>query len=148
MRLRQDLKFSPRSEKDIDATFHRAAEEVIAVVDCTQCAQCCATLGPVLGEPDVERLARRLDLTPEQVRERYLRLEDRALVFDVIPCPFLVDRRCSVYEDRPVDCRSYPHLQKSEMVSRLLSVVDDAGTCPIVYEVLERVRRELKRRGR
>lgn len=147
LRLRHDLKFDRRPEEAIDAMFHRAAEGVSAAVDCTQCARCCETLGPVLGDDDVERLARRLALNAEQVRERYLRPEDGGLVFATLPCPFLVDRRCSVYEDRPEDCRSYPHLHKREMVSRLLGVIDSSGTCPIVYEVLERVRRESKRKG-
>ena len=148
MRLRQDLKFSRRPDKHIDAMFHRANDEVSAVVDCTQCAQCCATLRPELHDDDVERLARRLDLTPAQVRERYLRVDEGSLVFADLPCPFLVDRRCSVYEDRPEDCRSYPHLHKDEMVFRLLSVIENSETCPIVYEVLERVRREVKRHGK
>jgi hypothetical protein len=147
LRLRQALKFGRRPEEAVDAMFHRAAEEVSAAVDCTQCARCCETLGPVLEDDDVATLARRLDLTPEQVRERYLRPEAGGLVFTTLPCPFLVDRRCSVYEDRPEDCRSYPHLHKGEMVSRLLGIIDSSGTCPIVYEVLERVRRENKRKG-
>lgn len=148
MRLRQDLKFSSRPQSEIDAVFHRAAEEVSAAVDCTECAQCCMKLGPVLQDDDVARLAGRLELTPQQFRDRFLRVDDDSLVFAATPCPFLVDRRCSVYEDRPEDCRSYPHLHKSEMVSRLLSVIDNSATCPIVYEVLERVRGEVKRRGR
>ncbi len=147
LRLRQSLKFSPLPEKVVDAMFHRAFDEVSAAVDCTQCARCCETLGPLLEDDDVAKLARRLDLTPEQVRERYLRPEPGGLVFTTLPCPFLVERRCSVYEDRPEDCRAYPHLHKPEMVSRLLGVIDASGTCPIVYEVLERVRRESKRRG-
>lgn len=148
MRLRQDLKFSSHPEGEIDAMFHRAVDEVSAAVDCTECAQCCMTLGPVLQDDDVARLAGRLELTPQQFRDRFLRVDDGCLVFAATPCPLLVDRRCSVYEDRPEDCRSYPHLHKSEMVSRLLSVIDNSATCPIVYEVLERVRREVKRRGK
>jgi hypothetical protein len=147
LRLRQNLKFGPLGEEAIDAMFRRTAEEVSALVDCTQCARCCEELGPVLDDDDVGRLARRLDLTPEQVGERYLRREQGGLVFATLPCPFLVDRRCSVYEDRPEDCRSYPHLHKSDMVVRILGVIDGSGTCPIVYEVLERVRREVKRKG-
>jgi hypothetical protein len=80
------------------------------------------------------------------VRERYLRIDEEGeLVFAVLPCPLLRSKRCSVYEHRPEDCRAYPHLNRSEMRSRLPKVVENAERCPIVFEVLERVRGQHRR---
>lgn len=140
--LRTTLKQSPMSSSKIDRFFHQANAAVSAAVDCTLCANCCVVSSPVLEQSDVDRLALKLGMPPEQVQERYLREEeDGALVFAAQPCPFLENKRCTVYDDRPSDCRAFPHLDKKDMVSRLLAVIDNAQTCPIVYEVLERVRR-------
>lgn len=62
------------------------------------------------------------------------------------PGPLLVGKRCSCYEDRPEDCRSYPHLDKPDRVASLLSIIGNAEVCPIVYEVLERAKVALGRR--
>ena len=59
------------------------------------------------------------------------------------PCPFLEGTRCSSYEDRPTVCRSYPHLDRPDRVSRLLGLISSASTCPIAYDVLEALKAEL-----
>ena len=48
---------------------------------------------------------------------------------------------------RVADCRSYPHLHKKEMTTRMLTVLDNASLCPIVFGVLERLKAELRERG-
>ena len=48
---------------------------------------------------------------------------------------------------RVADCRSYPHLHKKDMASRLLGVIENAAVCPIVFGVLERLKAELVERG-
>lgn len=142
LRLRRALKMGLMPSRELDALFHRFHAEVSAAVDCTHCANCCVVSGPVLQPVDVERLARRLGLPSGEFRERYLcEVEDGDLMLTAQPCPFLENKRCGVYEDRPIDCRSYPHLDKKEMLPRLGMVIDNAQICPIAYEVLERVRR-------
>ncbi len=149
VKLREELKFDV-PEEEVDALFHRIHDEVSKEVDCTQCANCCIHSTPVLEESDVQRVAVRLGITPEMVKQRYLKTDsDGDLVFAAKPCPFLDDKRCSIYEDRPQDCRDYPHLHATDMTRRLLNVLGNARTCLIVYEVLERIRKERKRgRGR
>ncbi|HEY2172027.1 MAG TPA: hypothetical protein VGJ30_20560 [Candidatus Angelobacter sp.] len=57
------------------------------------------------------------------------------------PCPFLKDNLCSVYEDRPADCSGYPYLYKPDFVSRTLGMIGRTFTCPIVYEVMEELKK-------
>ncbi len=40
---------------------------------------------------------------------------------------------CTVYDARPDDCRSFPHLHKDEFVFRLIQVVNNCSVCQIVY---------------
>ena len=59
------------------------------------------------------------------------------------PCPFLKDNLCSVYEDRPADCSGYPYLYKPDFVFRTLGMIARTFTCPIVFEVMEELKKSL-----
>jgi len=59
------------------------------------------------------------------------------------PCPFLKENLCSVYEDRPADCSGYPYLYQPEFASRTMGMVERTFTCPIVYEVMEHLKKSL-----
>lgn len=93
----------------------------------------------------VRRLAAHLGVPPQQlVRDHLERAEDApGHMFRSLPCPFLADNRCSVYEARPDDCRSFPHLHKDEFLSRLIAVVENCSICPIVYNVYELLKEEV-----
>ena len=67
----------------------------------------------------------------------YLRTGTEGRILAHQPCPFLEGTRCSSYEDRPTVCRSYPHLDRPDRVSRLLGLISSASTCPIAHDVLD-----------
>jgi uncharacterized protein len=125
--------------------IHRHCQEVTAAIDCTKCGNCCREALPALWPSDVKRLATGLNLTEEQVHQRYLEPGDQpdTFEFNAKPCPFLADNKCTVYEFRPDDCRSYPHLHKPERVSHLIGIVSNCSVCPIVFNVYERLKAEL-----
>lgn len=81
---------------------------------CTGCGQCCTgSPGYVyLSTTDMERLSSHFFLTVEEFAKRYTRftdgqyaLLDRPGSFD---CVFLKDKKCSAYEARPTQCRTFP----------------------------------------
>lgn len=146
LKFRTYLKFHG-SEAETDALFCRLFQEVSREIDCTTCANCCVHQSPVLQVEDVERLARRLGIEPPELEKTLLRKDEDRLLFSRQPCPLLEGKRCSCYQDRPEDCRSYPHLDKPDRVSSLMSIICDAEVCPIVYEVLERAMLALGQRG-
>ena len=99
---------------------------------------------PTLDEADVNRLAAGLGMTPDELTTRHLtRDEEGHLTFNRLPCPFLVENRCSVYEHRPDVCRSYPHLHKPRFVSRLMLAIGNCSICPISFNVYERLKEDL-----
>jgi hypothetical protein len=61
----------------------------------------------------------------------------------VTPCPFLKDNLCSVYEDRPAECSGYPYLYQPDFVFRTVGMIERTFTCPIVYEVMEELKKSL-----
>jgi uncharacterized protein len=130
----------------MDATVHRIAEEVSSHIDCTQCANCCKQIRPVLDKADVSRFSLGLKSSISQFQERYLRPDGEnssCYIFKELPCPFLRNNKCSNYKYRPKDCRSYPHLHKKDFVFRLWNVVENYEICPIVFNVYEQLKIEL-----
>ncbi len=63
--------------------------------------------------------------------------------FNSVPCPFLEENKCTNYINRPKDCESYPHLNKEHFWTRLRVVVQYYSICPIVFNVYERLKKEL-----
>jgi len=134
-------------QEEIDARVFAATRRVWAGIDCTKCANCCREVHPGFSEEEVDRLARRLAMTRQQFVEAYLERSephsDTPWTTRTTPCPFLKDNLCSVYEDRPADCSGYPYLYEPEFVSRTLAMIERTFTCPIVYEVLEELKKSL-----
>lgn len=81
---------------------------------CTGCGKCCtASPGYVfLSKPDIEQLAKHFSKTEEEFMREKVRLVDGQYALLDRPgsgdCIFLKDHKCSVYEARPVQCRTFP----------------------------------------
>ncbi len=81
---------------------------------CTGCGSCCGgSPGYVfLTESDEIRLAQSLSLSVEEFQKKYTRLfmGRRSLIEkkEQYDCIFLENQKCSVYESRPKQCRTYP----------------------------------------
>jgi len=82
--------------------------------ECTKCGLCCRGSGRVeVSDAEIERLAERVELTPDEFRAAYTR-EGRRGRIDLRDkadgdCIFFDEARgCTVYEERPSQCRSYP----------------------------------------
>ncbi len=147
-KFRLFLKTKCRLEpEEIDERVFAATRRVWAGIDCTQCANCCREVHPTFSEEELDRLARRLAMTRQQFIEAYLErsepLDDNPWTTRTTPCPFLKDNRCSVYEDRPADCSGYPYLYEPMFVSRTLGMIERTFACPIVYQVMEELKKPL-----
>lgn len=133
------------SIEEVDAAVHRHYENISRQIDCTECANCCRCVLPELSLRDIARLAVRLGILQEELIARHLKPAEFGgkHTFKSLPCPFLSDNTCTVYDARPEACRSYPHLHKDQFVFRLMAVISNCSVCPIVYNVFERLKAEL-----
>jgi uncharacterized protein len=131
--------------EEIDSRVFAATHRVWAGIDCTKCANCCREVHPTFSEDEVDRLARRLAMSREQFIETYLKRsepgDNNPWTTRTTPCPFLKNNLCSVYEDRPADCSGYPYLYKPDFIFRTLEMIERTFTCPIVYEVMEELKK-------
>lgn len=132
------------SDRRLNSIVRETTSQVWQHIDCRTCANCCRTRHPVFSRTEAQRIATHLGLTLEEVRSRYLTsdAETGKYITRELPCPFLDGNLCAVYEVRPAVCADYPHLQRN-LRSRLWQVLDNAATCPIVYNVVERLKKSL-----
>jgi hypothetical protein len=131
------------SDRRLNTVVQETTAEVWQQIDCRACANCCRTQRPVFSRPEVQRIAAYLDLSVEEVRA-YLMSDAESGKYTTreLPCPFLDGNLCSIYEVRPAVCANYPHLHRNFRF-RLWQAIDNAAVCPIVYNVLERLKTSL-----
>lgn len=144
-KFRSFLKTHNGDEGEIDRIVHRLYREISSEIDCRQCANCCKKLQPVLNQKDIRAFVIGLDQPVDEFKPRYF-VKGETLgeyKFKYLPCPFLKDNLCINYQHRPLDCRSFPHLDKKDFTSRLNAVLDNYAICPIVFSVYECLKDEI-----
>ncbi|MFH1312348.1 MAG: YkgJ family cysteine cluster protein [Candidatus Eisenbacteria bacterium] len=134
------------STKDIDTIVRKHYRAVSGEIECRDCGNCCKVFRPMLTASDIDRLAVRLKIPREDFITKYLNAykDGEEHYYKLTPCPFLVDNACSVYSDRPDACRVYPSLRRAGFVARLDRAFSSCSVCPIVYNVYERVKQEIR----
>jgi uncharacterized protein len=143
LRLRNALKFN-YSEKVVDRLFHSLFVLVSKQINCTVCANCCKVVTPVFRQKEAFTLAKYKNISIDSFINEYLCTDDDSdLILKKLPCTFLSNNKCICYEDRPFDCRSFPHLHKKDCSSRLLNIIYFYSFCPIVYNVIELLKKEI-----
>ena len=82
-RFRRFLKECDLEAGEIDGRVFDITHRVWAGIDCTTCANCCRELRPTFSEDEVERVARRLGIEPDEMgiaaEERRNRLGGRSV---------------------------------------------------------------------
>jgi Fe-S-cluster containining protein len=139
-----------RSRDHSDRTLRRIAEEIQDQIDCTQCANCCRVATATISERDISRLSRYLRIPEGDFIEKYTaESEEEGRILrrsDATGCVFLSGNHCAVYDARPDTCQRFPHLVRGNgsIASRMWQFIDRATYCPIVYNSLESLKRELR----
>lgn len=121
-------------------------EEAFEQVDCLACANCCKNYSPRFKTPDIKRISKVLSLKESVFIERYLRIDEEGdYVLKSKPCPFLgTDNYCSIYDDRPSDCRRFPYTDEDVFVKRPQLTLKNTSFCPAAYYVVEKLMQEAK----
>lgn len=126
-----------------DEQVHALNKLIEPQIDCTACGNCCKSLMINVTEEEADRVAARLQLDRKNFDEQYLEKGGYGLmVINTIPCHFLTDNKCTVYEDRFAGCREFPALHLPHFTKRLFTVMMHYNRCPIIFNVVE----ELKER--
>lgn len=138
------LKRLPSSK--VDVLFHTAHNDVYQEFNCLSCANCCKSISPIVLNRDVDRIAKAIGMRPSEVISKYLFQDvDGQYAFRDTPCPFLDEENlCLIYPNRPKACREYPHTDRKRMHQILNITIKNIAICPVVFEVVERIKRNVK----
>ncbi|MBF0779061.1 YkgJ family cysteine cluster protein [Streptococcus cuniculi] len=134
-----------KAPKDLDKIVQQMHREVFEEIDCTACANCCRTLGPLFTEADITRIAKHFRMKLSVFEDLYLKVdEDGDKVFQAMPCPFLgEDNLCSIYDIRPKACREFPHTDCKKIYQINHLTLKNTLTCPAAYLFVEKLRERL-----
>lgn len=134
-------------EKDSNYIDHLVMElnrYFSAEIDCTSCGNCCTKLRPILAELDIDQLVKVSNLSRAKFKKEYVEMDEEGdMLFKNLPCSFLRNHKCSIYNYRPSDCHEYPHLNKTGFTDRLFGILENYSVCPIVFNVIEGLKDKL-----
>src|SRR4030042_2156501 len=135
-----------KDDDKLDIIVHGLNEEISGQIDCTKCGNCCINLRPCLTKNEIDTLSRIDNVSRDIFIEKYTGEDnfEKIKFLKDIPCKYLSDKKCSIYDNRPSDCKSFPHIHKPNFNSRTLGMIENYGICPIVFNLLERLKMELR----
>jgi uncharacterized protein len=129
----------------VDALVHQLNDNIAPQIDCTTCGNCCKSLMISITPPERPFFASHFNLPQEEASKKYLTQSVGGdTIMSTMPCIFLSENKCTVYEQRFTDCREFPHLHKPGFTNRLFGMVMYYGTCPIVFNVMEALKDKLQ----
>lgn len=129
---------------ELDRKVHEINIKVSAAIDCTSCGNCCKTLIVNITPEEIKDLATVMNMPEAELREKHIEESQQgACYINSIPCHFLEDKKCGIYQHRFRECRDFPHLHKNGFRERLLGTLLHYGSCPIIYNVIEEMKHTL-----
>jgi Fe-S-cluster containining protein len=148
-KFRSCLKDLNQTDAQIDSAVFEIVDHIIKQIDCKTCANCCKEKSPVVLEEEILSISGKLEISEEEFENKYLEKtgESDELIMNKRPCPFLKNNLCEIYDNRPEDCRSYPHLHKEGFRYRLMGVIENYSVCPIVFNALDQLKEKCNFKG-
>ncbi len=126
---------------ELDALVEQISADIEPRIDCTACANCCKRLHAAALESELPALAAQKQISVDDFKRTFLRPHKEAFYFTTKPCPMLTgENLCSVYEQRPVCCRTFPNLVSEHFKYRFDAVMEKYDVCPIVFNVVEQLK--------
>lgn len=125
------MRFELKSQR-----LYALADEMKAMLEpfivCAQgCSHCCF-MPTMIYFHEAKRIAKASGRLMSSVPARPMHISlERAEAFNGKPCPFLLNDRCSIYEERPLICRLHNSLNDDPAACK----IDDGGTHGSVFAV-------------
>jgi len=131
--------------QELDKAVFDLSETISPKINCTDCGNCCKSLMVNIDEEEATNLAQHLGKSREDFDEAYIsKGESGRMVINSIPCHFLVEKSCSVYEHRFAGCREFPAFHVPDFNKRLFTTYMHYDRCPIIFNVMENLKLNLQ----
>ncbi|MBC7722988.1 MAG: YkgJ family cysteine cluster protein, partial [Pedobacter sp.] len=105
----------------IDETVSILNDAITSQIDCTACGNCCKTLMINVSDEEADKLSDHLNQTRLEFDEKYLEKGSSMMVVNTMPCHFLANNKCTVYDYRFAGCREFPALHLPNFTKRLFT---------------------------
>lgn len=140
LRFRTFLKIHA-DEEELDRQFLELHRELFADFDCRKCANCCRKYSTTLQDEEITSISAFLGMERQNFVEEYLTEGEEGLEL-AAPCRFLGDDgKCAIQDCKPEECRGFPYTDRPERLHSLFSILSNAEVCPVVFEMLERLKK-------
>jgi Fe-S-cluster containining protein len=128
---------------ELDEQFKQLHNELFVNYDCCKCSNCCCAYHIVVEDSEVAAIAESIGQSTESfVIEHLTKGEDGEYQLKSIPCEFLDENgRCKIQHYKPNVCKKYPHTDQPRRLSSMSSIIESAKVCPVVFEILERLKK-------
>lgn len=129
------------NSQEVDKAVVQLNSIIEPQIDCTQCGNCCKSLMVNINEEEADVAAKHLQMTREAFDKTYIEKGSHELmIINQIPCTFLDQTKCTIYEVRFAGCREFPALHLPDFNKRLFTVMMHYNRCPIIFNVMEQLK--------
>jgi hypothetical protein len=129
-----------------DKKFKFYLQKFATQINCKQCANCCKTLNTSFTYQELEVIKNNTNKSIQNKIENdlYNDILNKRYICKKAPCLFLENNECTIYSNRPLACKDYPHLLQTDLKYRKKSILSNYSICPIVFNTLEALKEEFQ----
>jgi uncharacterized protein len=111
------------------------------LINCTTCGNCCKTLMINVEVDEVAVASDFIGLNVQDFKTKYVEEGSSGrVIINAIPCHFLSNDKCTIYEARFSGCKEFPGLHLPNLKARLFTVMMHYNRCPIIFNVIENLK--------
>ncbi len=98
----------------------------------------------LISDAEADTLSEHLQQSRELFDEQYLEKGSNGMmIMNRMPCHFLSDNKCTVYEYRFEGCKEFPALHLPNFKRRLFTTFMHYERCPIIFNVVEELKNQM-----
>ncbi len=128
----------------IDQQVFDLNSRISASIDCQKCGNCCKTLMIVVSEAEADQVSKHLNQSRKIFDESHLEKGSKGLmILNAMPCSFLKENSCTIYEKRFEGCKEFPALHLPDFQKRIFTHFMHYDRCPIIFNVMEQLKFDL-----
>ena len=129
---------------EVDELVQELDRKISPTISCTDCGNCCKSLMVCLKEKEADALSGHLNHSREKFDATYLEKGSNGMmIMNQMPCHFLSNNKCTIYEYRFEGCREFPALHLPQFTRRLFTTFMHYDRCPIIFNVVEQMKDQM-----
>ncbi|WP_439505673.1 YkgJ family cysteine cluster protein [Sediminibacterium sp.] len=132
------------NDEAIDIKVQELDALISPTISCTDCGNCCKSLMVCLNEEEANNLSSHLKMDRSSFDHQYLEKGSNGMmIMNQMPCHFLKDNKCTVYEYRFEGCKEFPALHLPNFKRRIFTTFMHYDRCPIIFNVVEELKKAM-----